>query len=362
MRLIDEFRDAALIAGLRARLAGSSIPPARLMEVCGTHTMAIAHYGIRSLLPPQVKLVSGPGCPVCVTHQRDIDAFISLADLPNIVLTTFGDMLRVPGSNGSLEARRAQGADVRVVYSPMDAVRIAQAEPHRQVVFLGIGFETTAPTVAASLLEAWALGLRNFTVLSAHKLIPPALRMLATAPDLRIDGFILPGHVSAITGLEPYRFLVDECRKPCVVTGFEPLDLAQGISMLLAHLGDGEPALDIQYSRVVRPEGNAKAREVVDRVFEPTDAAWRGMGVLPDSGLAIRPQFAELDAAKRFAGQLQHVDAHEPPGCLCGCILKGAAEPSDCQLFGTRCTPASPVGPCMVSSEGTCAAHYRYLR
>ncbi|MGQ9524328.1 MAG: hydrogenase formation protein HypD [Armatimonadota bacterium] len=362
MLLVDEFRDAELAEKLRRRLSDGRAPAAKIMEVCGTHTMAIARYGIRSILPPQVKLVSGPGCPVCVTHQNDIDACVALAQLPDVTVTTFGDMMRVPGTGGSLEHHRALGADVRMVYSPMDAVRTAAAEPDRHVLFIGVGFETTAPAVASSILEADRLGLPNFSVYCAHKLIPPALEVLAQAPDLGIDGFILPGHVSTILGVEPYRFLAEKCGKPCVITGFEPLDVLQGITMLLDRIHSGAPALEVQYSRAVRTEGNPKARQIMYRVFEPADALWRGIGMIPQSGLAIREEFSRFDALARFRDKLPEPQQDESGACMCGNILRGAASPPECPLFGTACTPASPVGPCMVSSEGTCAAYYRYLR
>ena len=362
MLLVDEFRDPELARKLCRRLSDGRVPAAKIMEVCGTHTMAIARYGIRSVLPPQVKLVSGPGCPVCVTHQDDIDACIALARIPGVTVATFGDMMRVPGTGGSLEQHRALGADVRMVYSPMDAVRTAVAEPERHVVFIGVGFETTAPAVASSVLEADRLDLPNFSVYCAHKLIPPALEALAQAPDLGIDGFILPGHVSTILGTEPYRFLADRYAKPCVITGFEPLDVLQGIAMLLECIRRGFPALEVQYSRAVRIEGNPKARQIMYRVFEPADALWRGIGMIQQSGLAIRQEFSRFDAALRFRDQLPQPSQADSTGCMCGDVLKGAASPEDCPLYGKACTPASPVGPCMVSSEGTCAAHYRYLR
>ena len=362
MRLVDEFRNPQLLEKVRQQLPGADTPPAVLMEVCGTHTMAIARYGLRSLLPKQVRLVSGPGCPVCVTHQRDIDICLALASVPNVTIATFGDMMRVPGTNSSLEQQRASGSDVRMVYSPMDAVRLAEAHPNRDVVFLGVGFETTAPAVAASILEASRIGLRNFSVYCAHKLIPPALEALAQAPDLQIDGFILPGHVSTILGLEPYRFLAEKYGKACVVTGFEPLDIAIGMAMLLERIKNQNPGLDIQYTRVVRPDGNPTARKTMYRVFEPADSDWRGLGTIPNSGLAIRSEFAHMDAKLKFADRIPEPVSAEPALCMCGSILRGAALPTDCQLFGTACTPTSPVGPCMVSSEGTCAAFYRYMR
>jgi hydrogenase expression/formation protein HypD len=270
MRLVDEFRNPQLLEKVRQQLPGADAPPAVLMEVCGTHTMAIARYGLRSLLPKQVRLVSGPGCPVCVTHQRDIDICLALASVPNVTIATFGDMMRVPGTHSSLEQQRASGSDVRMVYSPMDAVRLAEAHPNREVVFLGVGFETTAPAVAASILEASRIGLRNFSVYCAHKLIPPALEALAQAPELQIDGFILPGHVSTILGLEPYRFLAEKYGKACVVTGFEPLDIAIGMAMLLERIKNQNPGLDIQYTRVVRPTATQQQEKPCTEYSNPS--------------------------------------------------------------------------------------------
>ncbi|NLC58642.1 MAG: hydrogenase formation protein HypD [Armatimonadetes bacterium] len=361
MRLVDEFRDAEAVAGLREAIARRLSRPAKIMEVCGTHTMAIARAGVRQLLPPTVSLISGPGCPVCVTAQGEIDAFLALGECPGVVLASFGDMLRVPGSTGSLETLKARGTETRVVYSPMDAVRLAAASPEKEVVFFGIGFETTVPTVAAALLEACRLGLRNFSVLSAHKRVPPALAALATDPELAVDGFLLPGHVSVILGLEPYRFLAEQHQIPCAIAGFEVTDILEGILHLVTQIADGRAALANQYPRVVRPEGNPTARALMERVFTPTDAVWRGIGPIAASGLALRPEFAPWDARQKFALDWDRfANVPEPPACRCGDILKGIASPHDCPLFGRGCTPARPIGPCMVSSEGTCAAYYRY--
>ncbi len=331
---------------------------ATFMEVCGTHTMAIARYGIRQLLPEGIRLVSGPGCPVCVTPNGYLDRAIALARLPEITVATFGDMLRVPGSESSLEREKAQGHDVRVVYSPRDAVAIALNEPDRQVVFLGVGFETTAPTVAAAILEAQRTGVRNFCVLCAHKTMPQAMRALVANGRVGLDGFICPGHVSAIIGAEPYRFLAAEFGKACVITGFEPVDILQGLLMLVRQVRSGKPAVEIQYSRVVRPEGNPKAQAILAEVFEPCDAEWRGLGWIPGSGLRIRDEYVDFDAARRFP--LEIPPPKEPQGCRCGEVLQGLVEPDECPLFGGGCTPERPVGACMVSSEGRCAAYYRY--
>jgi hydrogenase expression/formation protein HypD len=340
---------------LAAELRSESRSGLTFMEVCGTHTMAIARYGLRQLLPQGVRLISGPGCPVCVTAMADLDQVLAIAGLPEVTLVTFGDLIRVPASRGSLAAVRAAGADVRVVYSPADAVRIAADEPHRQVVFAGIGFETTAPTTAAALLEARAAGLTNFSLLSLHKTMPLPLRALLDLGETDISGFLLPGHVSVITGTPCFEFLAAEYGIGGVVAGFEAADVLEALLMLARQ---PEPAIEIQYTRAVRPEGNVVAQRLLEQVFEPCDADWRGLGVIPGSGLALREEFADVDAAQRFP-----VDAGpslEPQGCRCGEVLRGVTDPADCALFGARCMPEDPVGACMVSSEGACAARYRY--
>lgn len=329
-----------------------------LMEVCGTHTMAIAKSGIRELVPPSLKLLSGPGCPVCVTAQGDIDAVIQLVREPGITLLTFGDMMRVPGTESSLQEERSKGADVRVVYSPLDAITAAQNLPHREVVFLGIGFETTAPTVGITVEEAVQKELRNFSLLSLHKLVPPALELIFADPDIKVDALICPGHVAAVTGTEPYGFVAEKFGKPCVVTGFEAQDILEGIVMLLRQLHQGEARVEIQYRRVVKKEGNRVAQAVLERVFEPQGARWRGLGFIPQSGLALRPAYAGMDAGKKFG--IQEIEDIPIKGCACGEVLTGKISPHDCALFGKGCTPLRPIGPCMVSQEGACAAYYRY--
>lgn len=370
MRYLDEFRDANIVQALGRKL--SEWPDDRspkssptLMEVCGTHTMAIARHGLRELLPDGVRLVSGPGCPVCVTAQGQIDKFLAIGD-GQVIKATFGDLVRVPGSPGragpsTLEAERASGTDVRIVYSPMDALAIAKENPGKQVIFFAVGFETTAPGVAASVLEAEREGIENYSIFCAHKLVPPALEALVSpgsAGESGISGFILPGHVSAIIGARAYEFLAREYRVPCVVAGFEPTDILQGILALLRQHLEGRAEIEIQYSRAVTPEGNARARQIMERVFQPCDAEWRGLGGIPRSGLDLREEYGTFDAEKRFPVEVPVFD--EPAGCLCGLILQGRATPEECPLFGRSCTPVAPVGPCMVSSEGTCAAWYRY--
>jgi len=357
MKFIDEFRDQKIAHELAARIARAAMKPFTFMEVCGTHTMAIARHGLKALLPETVRLISGPGCPVCVTPQADIDRFIALGGLPDVTLATFGDMLRVPGSRSTLEKERARGADVRVVYSPLDAVRIAREHPDRRVVFCGVGFETTAPGVALAILEAQRSGLTNFFVYCAHKVVPPALTALASDAEIGLDGFLCPGHVSVIIGSRAYQPVARDHRLPCVIAGFEPLDILQAVLMLTEQAVAGRAEVEVQYTRAVLPDGNLGARRCLETVFAIADAEWRGLGVIPGSGLQIRPEFVAFDAAA-WLPPLE--EAPRETGCECGLILTGRQSPRDCPLFGAACTPANPVGPCMVSSEGACAAEYRY--
>jgi hydrogenase expression/formation protein HypD len=360
MKYVDEFRDPRAVRELAQAIGRIQAPRARLMEVCGTHTMSIARYGLRELICERAELISGPGCPVCVTPQSDIDWFLEAARLPGVIAATFGDMMRVPGSYSSLEQERARGADVRVVYSPADAVELARRNAQRQVIFFGIGFETTAPAVAMSVLEAQRDGVANYSALCAHKLIPPALKALVEAPDLAVQGFILPGHVSAIIGSRPYEFLAREHGIPCVIAGFEPADVLQAVRMLLLQIAEGRSAVEIAYGRAVAADGNPRARAVVSEVFDVADARWRGLGDIPGSGLAFTGSFAVFDARRRF--DVKPLPPVEPRGCRCGEVLRGLIAPEQCGLFAQRCTPRDPVGACMVSSEGACAARYRYGR
>jgi hydrogenase expression/formation protein HypD len=332
--------------------------PIRIMEVCGTHTVAIARAGFRSVMPANIKLLSGPGCPVCVTANADIDSIIACTRIPNSIVATFGDMLRVPGSSSSLQQCKTEGAAVQVVYSPLDAIKLAQDNASKNVIFAGVGFETTAPLVAASIKRAAALNLKNFFVVTAHKLVPPALRALINDPDLGLDALILPGHVSTVIGVAPYEFIAKEFGVPAVVTGFEPVDILQGISQLLTQLANGKTTIEIAYSRAVMPSGNPVAVATMNEVFAPCDANWRGFGLIPNSGLTLREEYVSYDALKRFAPEIEATKEHQ--GCLCGEVLRGTISASDCPLFGKVCVPANPIGPCMVSSEGSCAAHYRY--
>jgi len=359
MRHIDEYRDPEQVRKLVAAIREADPPPMTIMEVCGTHTMAVGRYGIRQLLPPEVRLISGPGCPVCVTPQADIDALLGLAARPGVTVTTFGDMLRVPGSKSSLEAERARGADVRIVYSPTDALETARRNLDKETVFFGVGFETTAPGVALTLAAAARENVPNFSVYSVHKLIPPALSALLSGEAPAVDGFLLPGHVSTIIGTKAYEPIARDFHVPCVVSGFEPVDILQSVLMLARQVKEGRAEVENQYRRAVTPNGNFAAQQAVEAVFEPCDSSWRGIGVIPASGLKVRQEYEVYDALRRF-GIPEMAESPEPAGCLCGEVLKGRARPADCPLFGSSCTPAEPVGPCMVSSEGTCAAWYHY--
>ena len=352
------FKDPKLARGLIETIHRLAPEHATLMEVCGTHTVAIARNGIRDLMPKGLRLASGPGCPVCVTCNRDIDTVIALARIPNVTITTFGDMTRVPGSTSSLLAEQAAGRSVEIVYSPLDALAFAKAHPEREVVFVGVGFETTTPLVAMAIKRAKAMGLSNFTVFAAHKNMPGALELLVGDPTLELDALILPGHVSTIIGAEPYRFLAEKYGIPGVITGFEPVDVLQGIAMLVRQLHEGRAEIEIAYARGVMPEGNPVALAAIDEVFETCTATWRGLGDIPGSGYRIREEFADFDAVRRFEPDVE--PTRDPKGCRCGDVLRARMAPNECPLFRTVCTPENPVGPCMVSSEGSCAAYYRY--
>lgn len=355
------FRDPRVARALLAAIdeaAGTASPPLTFMEVCGTHTMAIHQHGIRFLLPEPIRLVSGPGCPVCVTPIAYVDHALALARRPRTLIATFGDLARVPGSTGSLQDEKARGADIRIVYSPLDSVALARKNPDHEVVFLGVGFETTTPTIAGAILETRRLGMTNFSVLSANKTMPAPMATLTADPDLAIDGYLCPAHVATVIGAEGFRSLAENYRIPCVITGFEPLDILQGVLMLTRQARAGVARVEIQYGRFVRSEGNAKAREIMARVFAPCAADWRGIGPIPESGLRIRDEFADYDAARKLPVIVE--PAREPTGCRCGDILKGKLAPRECPLFRAACTPENPVGACMVSSEGACAAAYKY--
>jgi len=356
------YADPAAVAAFAARVARSAEKLPRrvtLMEVCGTHTHAIAAAGLRRLMPDRVRLIAGPGCPVCVTPVGYVDRAEALAGRPGTIVTTFGDLMRVPSSRGSLERARAGGADVRIVYSPRDALQIARENPGSTVVFLAVGFETTTPTVAGALAEAEADRVPNFLILSGHKVMPPPMRALARDPEVEVDGYLLPGHVSVIVGSDAFAFVAEEFAMPAVVVGFTPTDVMRGVEALVECLAAGNAQVINLYSRVVRPEGNTTAQALVQRFFTADDVVWRGLGTIPGSGLALRPEYAHRDASRI---ELELPEPVEPEGCRCGEVLKGVIEPPECPLFDGICTPATPVGACMVSSEGTCAAWHRHER
>ena len=358
-RELAAFKDPQLARGLIESIGKlAPVGGATLMEVCGTHTVAIARNGIRNLMPPGTRLASGPGCPVCVTSNRDIDTVIALARIPNVTIATFGDMTRVPGSTSSLLKEQAAGRSVQIVYSPLDALALAAQHPEREIVFVGVGFETTTPLVAMAIKRAAAADLKNFTVFAAHKNMPGALEAIINDPQLKLDALILPGHVSTIIGAEPYKFLAEKYGIPGVITGFEPVDVLQGIAMIMRQLREGRAEIEIAYARGVMPQGNPTALAAIDEVFETCPAIWRGLGRIDGSGYRIRDEFARFDAVRRFQPDVE--PTQDPKGCRCGDVLRGIMAPSECPLFRTVCTPENPVGPCMVSSEGSCAAYYRY--
>jgi hydrogenase expression/formation protein HypD len=366
MRFVDEFRDpakarAALdrIAALAAPLAAARGRPLYLMEVCGGHTHAIFKFGIEGLLPPGIELVHGPGCPVCVLPMGRVDDCVALAETPGVILATFGDAMRVPGSRKSLMQAKAEGADVRMVYSPLDALALARANPGREVVFFALGFETTMPSTALTVLQAGAEGIGNFSLFCNHITIIPTIKAILESPDQQIDGFLGPGHVSMVIGTAPYRFIAERYRRPLVVAGFEPLDVLQSIWMVLQQLEDGRAEIENQYARVVPDGGNDPALDAIGRVFELRPFfEWRGLGSIDHSGVRIREGYARFDAERRFA--VPDVRIADPKACQCGEVLKGVIKPWACKLFGNGCSPATPMGALMVSSEGACAAYYQY--
>lgn len=359
MEILNKFKDPALCKSLLQKIRDELKEPLHFMEVCGTHTVAIFQSGLHSLLPEGVVHISGPGCPVCVTHESEVAAYLETAGKDGVIIATFGDLMKVPGPGGmNLKTAQAEGARVEIVYSPMDSLKIAKENPDAKVVFLGIGFETTAPTIAATVKTARMQGIKNFSVLSFHKLVPPALAALLTDPDVAVHAFILPGHVSSIIGVEPYGFLAQDHNVPSVIAGFDPLDILQALYEILQQRNEGRAEVVNMYKRAVSDEGNANARAVMYEVFQPADALWRGIGLIPGSGLIFSDEYAEFDALKVLD---IHVPEAKPlPGCRCGEVLKGKMRPDQCPLFKKACTPASPVGPCMVSTEGSCAAYYKY--
>ena len=357
MKYIDEYRKKDLILSVSEKLKTISKKEIVLMEVCGGHTMAIQRFGLPSLLPSNIRLVSGPGCPVCVSSQHFIDTAMAYSKIPGVIVTTYGDLIRVPGSATSLEKERANGSDIRIVYSVLESLETAKCNPDKSIIFLGIGFETTAPLTAAAIVKAKQEKITNFSVLSAHKVMPPVMKALV-AEGVKIDGFIAPGHVSAITGTAIYNDLATVCGLGVVISGFEPVDMMQAVLMLAIQIETNSPKVEIQYQRVVQAEGNLKAQQLLSEVFELRDDQWRGLGTIALSGLRIRDDYSEFDAEKQFTVDVP--ESTEPKGCICGQILKGLKTPVDCGLFGKKCTPTDPVGACMVSGEGTCATYYKY--
>lgn len=360
MKFIDEFRDKKKVSKLvdvirkKAKKIKKNLA---FMEVCGTHTVAIFRYGIRKVLPKNIRVISGPGCPVCVTAQRDIDKAVAFSRQRETIITTFGDMLKVPGTESSLQEEKAKGRDIRVVYSVLDSLSIARLNKNKRVVHIAIGFETTAPTVAAAIIRAEAEKLNNFYILSAHKIIPPALAKLVASGKSRISGFLLPGHVSTIIGSAPYKFLAEKFKTPCVIAGFEVIDILQAIGMLLDQIENNSPEVQIQYTRCVHSRGNITAQKMMNKIYQVYNASWRGLGMIKKSGLRLKKKYAGFDASKQFHIKLPE---EKKTNCRCGDVLQGIITPRECPLFRRKCTPRLPIGPCMVSSEGACAAYYRY--
>jgi hydrogenase expression/formation protein HypD len=359
MRFIDEFRNKDIAQGLIRRIFEVSTRPIQLMEVCGTHTVSFFRYGIREMLPKHIRLLSGPGCPVCVTPNRDIDLAIALCRRQDVLLATFGDMMRVPGSTSSLQEEKAEGRNIRIIYSPLEALVLAKENPGKKVVFLAVGFETTSPAIALTLLQAHGEGIRNLHFLNSQKRIPPALRVLLQSEKVRIHGFILPGHVCTILGREPFQFISTEFKRPAVITGFEPLDLLQAVWMLVNQIEQEQAFVEIQYTRVVRDEGNPVALSKMDQAFQQDGALWRGLGWIPESGCRLRDPFSSMDA-RGIEAEVEPSKEH--PGCLCGEILQAVRTPPECPLFKTVCHPDHPVGPCMVSIEGACFTYFKFQR
>ncbi len=359
MKYIDEYRDKYLVLKLVEQIKSISKKEIKLMEVCGGHTMSIQKFGIPSLLPENIKLISGPGCPVCVSSKIFIDKAIEYSKNKNMIICTFGDLIRVPGSSSSLEKEKANGVDIRIVYSPLSALQLAKENESKKIVFLGIGFETTSPTSAATVIEAYNQKINNFYLLSSHKIMPPAMSALIDE-GVNLNGYICPGHVSTITGSHIYNDIVKKYNLGCVISGFEPVDILQSIYMLVKQYEKNEARVEIQYKRVVKPEGNLKAQAILEEAFELRDEWWRGLGIIKLSGNKLKEKYKHLDA--EYMMPLNLPEPKEPKGCLCGEILKGLKNPKECKLFGTACTPSEPIGACMVSSEGACHAYFKYSK
>lgn len=361
MKFIDEYRQSDLARALAEKIAGMTSQPLKIMEVCGGHTHTIFKYGIEDLLPPNIEMIHGPGCPVCVIPTGRVDDAISIAQRPGVVFTTYGDAMRVPGSKTSLLGAKANGADVRMVYSPLDALKIAKNNPDRQIVFFALGFETTSPSTAMTILQAAKDSVENFSAFCNHIMIVPALKAMLDSPDLQLDGFVGPGHVSAVIGTRPYEFVPRDYGKPLVVSGFEPLDILQSVFMIVKQIVEGRAEVENQYGRVVERDGNRRALEALFEVFEPREFfEWRGLGSIAHSGMKLRKKYAAFDAELRFS--VPGLRVADPKACQCGEILKGVKKPWECKVFGTACTPETPIGSCMVSSEGACAAYYNFGR
>jgi hydrogenase expression/formation protein HypD len=357
VKFIDEFRNKEIAQGLIRRIFEVSARPVNLMEVCGTHTVSFFRYGIREMLPKHIRLLSGPGCPVCVTPNQDIDLAIALSRRDDVLLATFGDMMRVPGSTSSLQKEKAEGRKIRIVYTPLDALRLAKENPGQRVVFLAVGFETTSPAIATTLLQAHSEGIQNLYFLNSQKRVPPALRALLESERVQIHGFILPGHVCTILGRGPFEFVSKEFHRPAVIAGFEPLDLLQAVWMIVNQIEKGQASVEIQYTRVVRDQGNPVAVSKMDQAFQEAEALWRGLGRIPGSGSRLRDAFGAMDA-RRIEVEVE--PSREHPGCLCGEVLQAVKTPPECPLFKSVCQPDHPVGPCMVSVEGACFTYYKY--
>ncbi|MGO8751387.1 MAG: hydrogenase formation protein HypD [Thermoguttaceae bacterium] len=360
MKYVDEYRNAERAGQLAESIRRVVTRPWSIMEVCGGQTHAIVRFGLDELLPKEITLIHGPGCPVCVTPIEILDKAVAIAARPEVIFCSFGDMLRVPGSRTDLLTVKSEGGDVRIVYSPMDALALARKNPDRQVVFFAVGFETTAPANAMAVVQAARLGVKNFSILVSQVLVPPAIRAVLDSPHCSVQGFLAAGHVCTVTGLQEYRPLAATYRVPIVVTGFEPLDILQGVAMCVRQLEEGRAEVENQYTRSVRPEGNPDAMRLVHEAFQPAPRKWRGIGEIPASGLVLRPPYEEFDAGLRFG--VAEMTADEPADCIAGEVLQGHKRPYDCPAFAVRCTPDQPLGAPMVSSEGSCAAYYRYRR
>lgn len=358
LNILNQFKNPRIVREILTKLHNKEMKEITIMEVCGTHTMSILKSGLKDMLPSYIRLISGPGCPVCVTAQGYIDEAIELSKRGNVIITTFGDLIRVPGGGSSLQKEKALGRDIRVVYSPLDSLKIAKENPTKEVVFLGVGFETTAPIIALSVMKAKEEGINNFSVLSSLKTMPKAMEKLILSSEINVDGFICPGHVATVIGVEPFKELSEKYNLPMVVAGFETGDVISAIYKLVEQIEENSITADNLYKRLVKFEGSIRAKDAIEKVFDPSASFWRGLGEVEETGLKFNDSYNEFDGWQRFNIEIKHIE--EKKGCICGDILKGLKEPIHCKLFGTACNPSSPVGPCMVSEEGTCAAYFKY--